>query len=292
MYTPRSNPHWCNVDIHSCRLEPRCCFICSKTAELAARGAVVAATPQEVAANSDVVFTIVGYPSDVRECILGATGVLDGLRPGGIVIDMTTSEPSLAQEIYEAAKAKGVGSLDAPVSGGDVGARNAALSIMCGGDKATFDAVMPLFSTMGKNIKLLGGPGAGQHTKMVNQILIANNMIGVCEGLLYAYRAGLSPDEVIAAVGAGAAASFSINVLGPRIVKGDFAPGFYVEHFIKDLGIALAEAKRMKIALPGLSLAHQLYIALEAQGNGKSGTQALFLALERINNFHPVPAPQ
>jgi len=175
--------------------------------------------------------------------------------------------------------------LDAPVSGGDVGARNATLSIMCGGDKKIFDKVKPLFEKMGKseNIKYMGPAGSGQHTKMVNQTLIASNMVGVCEGLLYAHQVGLDLEETIKAVGGGAAGSFSINVLGPRIIKGDFDPGFFVEHFIKDMGIALSEAKRMNIALPGLALANQLYIALQAQGNGRKGTQALILALETLS---------
>jgi 3-hydroxyisobutyrate dehydrogenase len=264
-------------------------FLRSKVEDLVAKGAKAAATPAEVAANSDIVFTMVGYPSDVRDVILGPSGVLASLREGGIVVDMTTSEPSLAVEIDAAAKAKGVGSLDAPVSGGDIGAREARLSIMCGGSAATFASVLPLFQVMGKNIKLLGGPGCGQHTKMVNQILIATNMIGVCEGLLYAYQAGLNPEEVIEAVGAGAAGSWSVNNLGPRIVKGNFEPGFFVEHFIKDLGIALAEATRMKLDLPGLALGHRLYLELQAQGGARKGTQALFLALQKLNGVAHVP---
>lgn len=255
------------------------------------KGAKVVDTPAEVGLHSDIVFTMVGYPTDVREVILGKEGVLSTLKPGSIIIDMTTSEPSLAVEIAQSASTKNIFTLDAPVSGGDIGAREARLSIMVGGDDKIYNAVMPLFTIMGKNIRLLGGAGSGQHTKMVNQILIASNMIGVCEGLLYAYKAGLNPDDVIAAVGAGAAGSWSINNLGPRIVKGDFAPGFYVEHFLKDLGIALSEAKRMKLSLPGLSLAHSLYLAVEAQGGAKRGTQALFLALQTLSNMKAVPEP-
>lgn len=257
----------------------------SKCGPLVEKGAKLCSTPKEVAENSDVVFSIVGYPADVRSVILDKdTGALAGLRPGCVVIEMTTSEPSLAEEIAKEAAAKGVHSIDAPVSGGDVGARNATLSVMCGADDASvFEHVKPLLEKMGKNVRLMGKSGKGQHTKAINQILIANNMVGVCEGLLYAHKAGMDPLEVIAAVGAGAAGSFSINVLGPRISKRDFAPGFYVEHFIKDLGICLGEAKRMKIALPGLALANQLYVALEAQGHGRSGTQALITALERLN---------
>ena len=263
----------------------------SKTEELVSKGAKAVSTPAEVGLHSDVVFTMVGYPSDVRDVILGKEGVLSTLKPGSIIIDMTTSEPSLAVEISNAASAKNIFTLDAPVSGGDIGAREARLSIMVGGDEKIYQAVMPLFNIMGKNIRLLGGPGSGQHTKMVNQILIASNMIGVCEGLLYAYKAGLNPEDVIAAVGAGAAGSWSINNLGPRIVKGDFAPGFYVEHFLKDLGIALSEAKRMKLSLPGLSLAHSLYLAVEAQGGAKRGTQALFLALQNLSAMKVVAEP-
>ncbi|OQR95133.1 3-hydroxyisobutyrate dehydrogenase [Thraustotheca clavata] len=256
----------------------------SKCDDLIAKGATYAPTPAAVGANSDVVFTIVGYPSDVRQVILGENGVLSTLNDGGIVVDMTTSEPSLAKEIYAAAKAKGVSSIDAPVSGGDVGAKEARLSIMVGGDATALEKVMPLFQLMGKNIRHMGGAGAGQHTKMVNQILIATNMIGVVEGLLYAYKAGLDLNEAIAAVGAGAAGSWSINNMGPRIAKRDFNPGFMVEHFIKDMGIALKESQAMGLSLPGLALANQLYLAVMAQKDGgKLGTQALMLAFEKLN---------
>jgi 3-hydroxyisobutyrate dehydrogenase len=198
---------------------------------------------------------------------------------------MTTSEPSLAREINEAAKAKGVGSVDAPVSGGDVGAKEARLSIMVGGEKEAVDAVQPLFECMGKTIVHQGPAGAGQHTKMVNQVLIATNMIGVCEALLYGYKAGLDLNTVMQSVGGGAAASWSLNNLGPRIINRNFEPGFFVEHFIKDMGIALDEAKRMGLCLPGLALAHQLYLAVQAQGYGRKGTHALMLALEKIANI-------
>jgi 3-hydroxyisobutyrate dehydrogenase len=198
---------------------------------------------------------------------------------------MTTSEPSLAVEIYQAAKAKGVASIDAPVSGGDVGAKNAALSIMVGGDADAVEATRPLFECMGKTIVHQGPAGAGQHTKMVNQILVASSMVGVCEALLYAYKSGLDPTTVLQSVTTGAATSWTLQNLGPRIIAGNFEPGFFVEHFIKDMGIALDEAKRMGIALPGLALVHQLYIALKAQGYGRKGTQALMLALEHISNI-------
>jgi 3-hydroxyisobutyrate dehydrogenase len=197
---------------------------------------------------------------------------------------MTTSEPSLAEEIHTAAAARGVGALDAPVSGGDVGARNAALSIMVGGDQETFARVRPLFEVMGKTIVRQGGPGSGQHTKMVNQILIATGMIGVCEALLYGYRAGLDLETVMQSVSGGAAGSWSLTNYGPRMLSGDFEPGFFVEHFVKDMGIALAEARRMHLALPGLALAEQLYVALVAQGGGRKGTQALLLALASLSD--------
>lgn len=248
-------------------------------------GAAWADSPRAVAERSDVVFAIVGFPKDVREVFLGPQGALAGSRPGSILVDMTTSEPSLAREIYEAAKTKGVGSLDAPVSGGDVGAREARLSIMVGGDAEVVEAVRPLFECMGKTIVHQGGPGAGQHTKMVNQILIATNMIGVCEALLYGYKAGLDLNTVLQSVGGGAAASWSLNNLGPRIIQRNFEPGFFVEHFIKDMGIALAEAERMNLCLPGLALAKQLYEAVRAHGLGRKGTHALMIALERLSNI-------
>ncbi len=254
-------------------------------------GATFAASPKAVAEQSDVVFAIVGFPKDVREVFLGSQGALAGSKPGTILVDMTTSEPSLAREIDEAAKAKGVSSVDAPVSGGDVGAKEARLSIMAGGDPDAVEAVQPLFECMGKTIVHQGPAGAGQHTKMVNQILIATNMIGVCEALLYGYKAGLDLNTVLQSVGGGAAASWSLNNLGPRIINRNFEPGFFVEHFLKDMGIALDEAKRMNLSLPGLALANQLYVAVQSQGWGRKGTQALMLALEKLSNVTP-PAPK
>ena len=256
-----------------------------KAKDLIDKGANWADSPKAVAAQSDVIFGIVGFPSDVRAVFIGSDGALAGAKQGAILVDMTTSEPSLAKEIHAAAKAKGVGSVDAPVSGGDIGARNAALSIMIGGDAETVDAVMPCFEAMGKTIKRQGGPGAGQHTKMVNQVLISTMMVGVCEALLYAHKAGLDATRVLESVGSGAAGSWSINNLGPRIIKRDFEPGFFVEHFIKDMGIALAEAKQMGLSLPGLALAEQLYLAVQAQGFGRKGTQALMLALEQLSGI-------
>jgi 3-hydroxyisobutyrate dehydrogenase len=251
---------------------------------LVERGATWADTPADVAAASEITFSIVGYPADVREVLLGPDGVVGAAAAGSVVVDMTTSEPSLAEEIHTAAAARGVGALDAPVSGGDVGARNAALSIMVGGDQETFARVRPLFDVMGKTIVRQGGPGSGQHTKMVNQILIATGMIGVCEALLYGYRAGLDLETVMQSVSGGAAGSWSLTNYGPRMLSGDFEPGFFVEHFVKDMGIALAEARRMHLALPGLALAEQLYVALVAQGGGRKGTQALLLALASLSD--------
>ena len=249
------------------------------------RGAQWADTPAAVAAASDATFAIVGFPHDVREVFLGDDGVVAGAVPGSVIVDMTTSEPSLAVEIHAAAAAKDVAAIDAPVSGGDVGARNAALSIMVGGDGDAVARAMPLLEKMGTTIVHQGGPGAGQHTKMVNQTLIATGMIGVCEALLYAYRAGLGLETVFESVAGGAAGSWSLTNYGPRILRGDFEPGFFVDHFVKDMGIALAEARRMKLALPGLALAHELYVALQAQGGGRKGTQALLLALAKLSDI-------
>jgi 3-hydroxyisobutyrate dehydrogenase len=255
-----------------------------KAAELEARGAVWADTPAAVAAASDVTFGIVGFPNDVRDVFLGSDGALAGAPAGSVLVDMTTSEPSLAVEIATSASAKEVGAVDAPVSGGDVGAKNAALSIMIGGTDDDVARVMPLFEIMGKTMVHCGGPGAGQHTKMVNQILIATNMIGVSEALLYAHEAGLDLDKTLEAVGGGAAGSWSLSNLGTRMVAGNFAPGFFVDHFVKDMGIALDEAKAMHLSVPGLALAHQLYVGLQAQGGGRNGTQALLLALAKLSD--------
>ena len=220
----------------------------------------------------------------MREVLLGDDGALSGAAAGSVLVDLTTSEPSLAVEIAGAAAAKGVASVDAPVSGGDVGARNATLSIMVGGDEEAVERVRPLFETIGKTIVRQGGPGAGQHTKMVNQTLIAGAMIGVCEALLYAYTAGLDLETVLSSVEPGAAGSWSLTNYAPRMLTGDFEPGFVVEHFVKDMGIALAEARRMNLSLPGLALVQQLYVALMAQGQGRKGTQSLILALASLSN--------
>jgi 3-hydroxyisobutyrate dehydrogenase len=250
---------------------------------LIGKGASWAASPKEVAQNSDVVFSIVGFPSDVREVMLGRNGALAGAQAGSVLVDMTTSQPSLAVEIYEAAKAKGVHSVDAPVSGGDIGARNAALSLMIGGDAEVVMALQPLWEAMGKTIVHQGGAGAGQHTKMVNQILIATGMIGVCEALLYGHKAGLDLQTVLKSVSSGAAGSWSLSNLGPRVIDNNFDPGFLVEHFIKDMGIALEESRRMGLSMPGLALAQQLYLAVKALGFGRNGTHALMLALAQLS---------
>jgi 3-hydroxyisobutyrate dehydrogenase len=257
----------------------------SRAEGLLAKGARWADSPRAVAAASDVTFTIVGFPSDVRSVVLGTDGTLSGTKPGDVLVDMTTSEPSLAEEIATASRPRGVHSIDAPVSGGDVGAREARLSIMIGGEKQIVEALRPCWEAMGKTIIHQGGPGAGQHTKMVNQVLIATNMIGVCEALLYGYRAGLDLATVMQSVTPGAAGSWSLANLGPRIIANNFDPGFFVEHFIKDMGIALNESRRLGLALPGLALAQQLYLALAAQGHARDGTHALELALASMSGI-------
>jgi 3-hydroxyisobutyrate dehydrogenase len=255
----------------------------AKADGLLTRGAQWCDTPREVARQSAIVFSIVGYPKDVEAVLLGPEGVLAGAAPGTTVVDMTTSSPELAQEVYRQAKAMGVAALDAPVSGGDVGAREATLAIMAGGDEQTFNKVVPLFQCLGRHIAYMGAAGAGQHTKMCNQILIAGTMIGVVESLLYARRVGMSMEAVIDVIGRGAANSWAINHLGPKIARADFAPGFYIKHFVKDMGIALAEAGRLNLSLPGLALVHQFYVAAMAQGAGNLGTQALYQILDRLN---------
>jgi len=254
-----------------------------KAEALLSNGAKWCNSPAEVAKNSEIVFTIVGHPADVREVYLGENGILKTETPCSIVVDMTTSQPSLAKTLFEEAAKKGIESLDAPVSGGDVGARDAKLAIMVGGKREVFEKVLPLFKLMGPTISFMGDPGSGQHTKVCNQILVAGNMIGVCESLLYASKQGLDKQQVIDIIGKGAASSWLINNLGPRIVQGNYDPGFFVEHFIKDMGIALEESAAIGLSLPGLALVRQLYIAAKAQGHGRSGTQSLFLALQALN---------
>jgi 3-hydroxyisobutyrate dehydrogenase len=243
---------------------------------LLAAGARWHDTPGELAACCDVVVTIVGYPSDVEALYLGPGGLVERARPGTLLIDMTTSSPDLARRIAAAAAARGVQALDAPVSGGEIGARDARLSIMVGGTPEAFERARAVLQLMGPSVVLQGGPGSGQHTKMCNQIVIASTMLGVCEGLAYAQRSGLDPQTVLASISGGAAGSFLLTHMAPRMLKGDFAPGFFTEHFIKDMGIALAEAQRMKLDLPGLALAKRLYDLLAARGHGRDGTQVLF----------------
>lgn len=262
----------------------------AKAQPLLDKGAAWAESPKSLATKSDVIFTIVGFPADVREVYLGANGILAGAKTGGITIDMTTTEPSLAREIHTRAKEKGVRAVDAPVSGGDIGARNAALSIMVGGDKPVVDAILPLLEVMGRNIVYQGPPGAGQHAKMCNQIVIAGTIIGVCESLIYAARAGLDAESMLKSITSGAAACWTLSNLAPRILQRNFDPGFFVEHFIKDMGIALDEARRMNLSLPGLALVHQLYLAVQAQGHGKKGTHALMLALEQLSHVESAAA--
>lgn len=257
----------------------------SKADNLIARGAVWCESPRELAQNSEIVFSIVGFPPDVESVLLGDNGALAGARPGTILVDMTTSSPELARTIHAAAAARSVAALDAPVSGGDVGAREATLAIMVGGDRDVFERVRPLFAVMGNNISHMGGAGAGQHTKMCNQILVAGTMIGTVESLLYAQRMGMDLDAVIDVIGQGAARSWMINNLGRRIAKGDFQPGFYIKHFVKDMGIALAEAQRMNLSLPGLALVNQFYVVAQAMGYENLGTQGLYRVLARINNM-------
>ncbi len=257
----------------------------AKAQGLLDQGANWADSPQAVAENSDVIFSIVGFPHDVRDVLLGEDGALAGAAAGSVLVDMTTSQPSLAVEIHEAAKAKGVSSVDAPVSGGDIGAKAGTLSIMIGGDKAVVDSLQPCWEAMGKTIVYQGEAGSGQHTKMVNQILISTGMIGVCEALLYGYKAGLDLDTVLQSVSSGAAGSWSLTNLGPRIIANNFDPGFFVEHFLKDMGIALEESRRMGLSMPGLALGHQLYAAVQAQGHGRNGTHALQLALATLSGI-------
>ncbi len=257
----------------------------SKADPLLKAGATWANSPAEVAESSDIIFTIVGFPDDVRQVYLGENGILTTAKLGSIVVDMTTTEPSLAVEVHQAARAQGISSIDAPVSGGDVGAREARLAIMIGGDKEVVDAIHPLFEAMGQNIVYQGEAGSGQHTKMCNQITIAGTMIGVCEALLYGAKAGLDLEIMLSTISKGAAGCWSLENLAPRVLKRNFDPGFFVEHFIKDMGIALDEAKRMGISLPGLSLVHQLYLATQAQGHGRLGTHALMLALEKLSGI-------
>lgn len=261
----------------------------SKAQSLLSAGAHWAPSPSHLAAQCDVVFSIVGYPSDVRHVILDpAEGVLSGMRKGGVVVDMTTSDPSLAAEIEAAAVGRGCCSVDAPVSGGDRGAKNGTLSIFAGGEETVVNRLGPVFSLLGK-VYYMGGPGKGQFAKLANQITIASTMVGLVEGLIFAHKAGLDLTLYLTAISTGAAGSKSLDLYGTRILKRDFEAGFFVNHFVKDLGICLRECQNMGLALPGLALAQQLYLSLKAHGEGDLGTQALVLALERLNNISLEP---
>jgi 3-hydroxyisobutyrate dehydrogenase len=262
----------------------------SKAHPLLDRGAHWAESPHAVAAQSDVLFTMVGFPQDVRQVYFGVDGVLSGAGTGTILIDMTTTQPSLSREIAVAASAKELSAIDAPVSGGDIGAKNATLSIMIGGDTTSVQAAMPFFELLGTKIVHQGGPGTGQQAKLCNQIVIAGTMVGVCESLLYGYKAGLDLTRMLESIRGGAAACWTLDNLAPRILRRNFDPGFFVEHFIKDMGLALEEAARMGIILPGLTLVHQLYQNVHTLGHGRSGTHALMLALEALTHIH-VSAP-
>jgi 3-hydroxyisobutyrate dehydrogenase len=258
----------------------------SRAKPLLEEGAVWAANPAEVAKRSDILFSMVAFPKDVEETYLGESGLFSGSRPNQIFVDMTTTKPSLAIELGLQAKILGCTFCDAPVSGGDIGAKEANLSIMAGAEKTTFETLLPLFSLMGKTIIHEGIVGNGQHTKMANQITIAGTMAGVCEALLYAKKAGLDLPTMINTISKGAAGCWTLDNLAPRILAGNFDPGFAVDHFVKDMGIALEESEKMGLCLPTLALVKQLYIALQGSGQGKSGTQALILALDRLSQAH------
>lgn len=247
-----------------------------KSSELLSQGAKWAAAPKEIAQKANVIISMVGYPSDVEEIYLGENGLIENGKQGTYLIDMTTSTPTLAVKIAEEAKKRGMESLDAPVSGGDIGARDAKLTIMVGGSSEAFEAVRPIFDILGSNVVHQGPAGSGQHTKMCNQIAIASNMIGVTEAISYAKKAGLDPDRVLKSISSGSAGSWSLSNLVPRMVEGDFEPGFYIKHFIKDMKIALDEAERMGMDAPGLSLSKSLYEELAEAGEENSGTQALY----------------
>ena len=225
--------------------------------------------------QSNVIITIVGYPTDVEETKKKKKGILNAVKSGDVLIDMTTSQPSLAVKIYEAAKEKGAEALDAPVSGGDKGAQNGTLTTMVGGDQATFEKVKPILDVFSGKVMLQGPAGSGQHTKMANQIMIAGTMTGMTELMAYAKAAGLDVAKVIEQVGSGAAGNWSLANYSPRILTDDYSPGFFVKHFIKDLKIALEEADKLGVDLPGTKLAKDLYERLAGKGFEDAGTQAL-----------------
>ncbi|EJG9236682.1 NAD(P)-dependent oxidoreductase [Listeria monocytogenes] len=247
----------------------------TKAEDLLEKGALWIKTPGELANKVDILISMVGYPKDVKELYLGENGFLENLAVGTVAIDMTTSSPALAKKMAEFGREKGIGVLDAPVSGGDIGAKNGTLAIMVGGSEDVFLKVKPIFDILGSSVILQGDAGAGQHTKMVNQIAIASNMIGVTEAIIYAEAAGLNPSSVLDSISGGAAGSWSLANLIPRVLKDDFSPGFFIKHFIKDMGIAISEAKQMGLELPGLTLAEKMYQTLAEQGLSEEGTQAL-----------------
>ncbi|WP_461610437.1 NAD(P)-dependent oxidoreductase [Cytobacillus kochii] len=252
-----------------------------KAAQLISQGASWIHSPKELAKQANIVITMVGYPDDVKSIYLGEEGLIENANPHTYLIDMTTSTPTLAKEIAERAKQKEIYAIDAPVSGGDIGAKSGKLSIMVGGEDTAYQAILPILQYMGENIVYQGVAGAGQHTKMANQIAIASNMIGVCEAIIYAEKAGLNSENVLKSITSGAAGSWSLSNLVPRMISGDFTPGFYIKHFIKDMTIALDEAEKMGMETPGLRLAREMYEKLAAEGEGESGTQALYKYWER-----------
>lgn len=256
----------------------------SKATNLLEAGALWKDSPKLLAADAEVVFTMVGYPSDVEEIYFGEEGIIENAKEGAVLIDLTTSKPELARDIFKASLKRGLSSLDAPVSGGDVGARSGLLSIMVGGEEATFKKMQPLLDLFGGNIVHQGPAGAGQHTKMCNQIIIASNMMGVSEALIYALKAGLDPETVLLSISSGAAGSWSLSNLAPKMISRNFEPGFYIKHFIKDMRIAAEEAEVMGLDLPALHLSLSLFESLAEKGYEDKGTQALIVQYED-NNF-------
>ncbi|SER37550.1 3-hydroxyisobutyrate dehydrogenase [Gracilibacillus ureilyticus] len=252
-----------------------------KADNLLNHGAIWEESIAQLAKKSEVIITIVGYPSDVEQVFLDTDGVIENARPGSFLIDMTTSDPLLAERIHQSAKERQLRALDAPVSGGDIGAKSGKLSIMVGGTNDDFQEMLPILKCMGENIIHQGPAGAGQHTKMANQITIASNMLGVSEALMYAKKAGLDPARVLESISSGAAGSWSLSNLAPRMIKKDYAPGFYIKHFIKDMKVALQSAKNMGLTTPGLELSLKLYEELAENGEEDSGTQALIKWFEQ-----------
>ena len=238
-------------------------------------------TVAEAAKGRDVVITIVGYPKDVEEVYFGVNGIIENADAGTVLIDMTTTSPRLSQRIYEEAAKKGLPALDAPVSGGDVGAQKGTLAIMVGGDRAVFDRMQPVFAAMGTNIRYQGAAGNGQHTKMANQIAISGCIASVCEAIAYAKKCGLDPQDMFDAISTGAAGSWQMTNNGQKIIDGNFAPGFYVKHFIKDMNIAIDESDAREMGLDVLHLVRDKYLKLAELGGGDDGTQALIKVVEK-----------